>query len=33
MCGDTIDHDKVATVVGNTNDALVIVDGKLQDVS
>ncbi len=28
-CGDTIDTNKVATVERNTNDALVIVDGKL----
>jgi len=29
-CGDTIDTNIVATVDGNTNDALVVVDGKLQ---
>jgi hypothetical protein len=32
-CGDTIDTNRVATVDRNTNDALVVVDGKLQDVS
>ncbi len=31
-CGDTIDTNVDATVEINTNDALVIVDGKLQDV-
>jgi hypothetical protein len=29
-CGDTIDTNKVATVDRNPNDALVVVDGKLQ---
>ena len=33
MCGDTKDCDKVIAVSRNTNDALVVVDGKLQDVS
>jgi hypothetical protein len=32
-CGDTIDTNIVTRVDGNTNDALFIVDGKLQDVS
>ena len=33
MCVDTINNDIVATVDKNTNDALVVVDDKLQDVS
>ena len=32
-CGDTIDTNVVATVNRNTNDSLVVVNGKLQDVS
>jgi hypothetical protein len=28
-CSDTIDTNEVARVDGNTNDALVVVDGKL----
>jgi hypothetical protein len=32
-CGDTIDTNVVAKIDGNTNDALFVVDGKLQDVS
>ena len=31
-CGDTIDTNEVARVDGNTNDALFVIDGKLQDV-
>ena len=31
-CGDTIDTNVVARVGVNTNDALVVVNGKLQDV-
>jgi hypothetical protein len=32
-CGDTIDTNVVARVDGNTNNALFVVDGKLQDAS
>jgi hypothetical protein len=32
-CGDTIDTNRVARVGRKTNDALIIVNGKLQDIS